>query len=175
MPLGFGALKKLSRKVRPKVVKMTEESAPFTTLDNPEKVSDVWRYWARNMWLRRGRGVAAGTRYFACGVSSDGDEQPTTTFTCNLIPRDRSIEIQEIADLCLAIASALVLHHEEYKCRCDFDVLCRGKTTQQTRRLCYAAKFTAEDVRVRMEKHNQLCRCECFDNMLPQGLIFRGV
>ncbi|KAL2027343.1 hypothetical protein VTO58DRAFT_111434 [Aureobasidium pullulans] len=39
MPLGFGALKKLSRKVRPKVVNMTEESAPFTTLDNPEKTS----------------------------------------------------------------------------------------------------------------------------------------
>ena len=136
---------------------------------------DVWRYFARNLWLRRGRDVAAGTRYFACGVSNDGDEQPTTTFTCNLIPRDRSIEIEEIADLCLAIASALVLHHEEYKCRCDFDVLCRGKTTQQTRRLCYAAKFTAEEVRVRMEKHNQLCRCKCFDNMLPQGLIVRRV
>jgi hypothetical protein len=68
MPLGFGALKKLSRKVRPKVVNMTEESAPFDILDDPEKVSGAYNspmLQALLTWLQTSGGISQGTCGFA--------------------------------------------------------------------------------------------------------------
>ena len=64
MPLEFGALKKLSSKVRPKVVNVTEESAPFTTLDDPEKVSGAYNspmLQALLTWLQTSGGISHGT------------------------------------------------------------------------------------------------------------------
>jgi len=106
-----------------------------------------------------------------CGISEHAEEggEPDCTFTCGLLPRNPTINKQDIATLCGGIAWTARRHRSfglEY-CQCTFRDLRDGvKCDKGFWVLGLIDRFVCWKLRGFMRKHDEMCGCECFDTPL---------
>jgi hypothetical protein len=108
------------------------------------------------------------------GISrSQKDTEPDCFFTCHLLPRTPTIEKIAIGNLCAHIANLARCHRgnlEEY-CECTFKDLRDGAKCHKGGSWIFGlwSWFQAWMVRRWMRRHDNMCRCGCFDTYLTNS------
>jgi hypothetical protein len=101
------------------------------------------------------------------------DSEPDCVFTCHLLPRTPTIQKHVIGNLCANIARVARSHRgnlEEY-CECTFKDLRDGVKCHKGGRWAYRLSHwhAAWVVRRWMRRHDNMCRCGCFDTYLTNS------
>jgi hypothetical protein len=110
---------------------------------------------------------------FGISRSRQDTNEPDCYFTCKLQPRKSTISRDRIANLCANIARLTRIHRgslPEY-CECTFNDLRDGARCVKGGRWAYRLYnwLAALQVGRLMRKHDEMCRCMCFDTPLTNS------
>jgi hypothetical protein len=129
-------------------------------------------------WMKYIRSTSFGEliqMHFGISRYRKDTDEPDCYFTCNLQPRTctYTIDKNDIANLCSNIARLARIHRgslPEY-CECTFNDLRDGVRCDKGDRWVYRLYnwLAAWQVARLMRKHDEMCRCMCFDTYLTNS------